>query len=72
VLMIWDRLFGSYQREEETPIYGITHPIDSVNPWTVHFCEVGRLWRDLGRIQGWRNRLAMIVMPPGWLPRNNS
>ncbi len=31
VLMIWDRLFGSYQREQEAPIYGITHPIDSVN-----------------------------------------
>ena len=69
VLMVWDRLFGSYQREEETPIYGITHPIDSANPWTVHFCEVGRLLRDLRQLKGWRNRLAMLVMPPGWSPR---
>jgi sterol desaturase/sphingolipid hydroxylase (fatty acid hydroxylase superfamily) len=68
VLMLWDRLFGSYQREEETPIYGITHPIDSANPWTVHFCELGRLWREMWQTKGWRNRIALWLMPPGWSP----
>jgi sterol desaturase/sphingolipid hydroxylase (fatty acid hydroxylase superfamily) len=68
VLMLWDRLFGSYQREEETPIYGITHPIDSANPWTVHFCELGRLWRDMWQTKSWRNRIALWLMPPGWSP----
>src|SRR5690606_41132727 len=31
-LMIWDRLFGTFQEEEERPIYGITTPVNSWNP----------------------------------------
>ncbi|MEM4409363.1 MAG: sterol desaturase family protein [Candidatus Caldarchaeum sp.] len=32
VLIIWDRLFGTFQEEEETPEYGITQPLRSFNP----------------------------------------
>ena len=71
VLIVWDRIFGTYQREEETPIFGITHPIESANPWTVHFCEIGRLWRDMLKTKGWLNRIAIWVMPPGWSPKKD-
>lgn len=33
VLMIWDRVFGTYQREEEVPAYGITTGFVSYNPF---------------------------------------
>ena len=38
-LIIWDRLFGSFQEEEEAPTYGIIKPLRSWNPlWAnVHF-----------------------------------
>jgi sterol desaturase/sphingolipid hydroxylase (fatty acid hydroxylase superfamily) len=71
VLMIWDHLFGSYKGEEETPIYGITHPIDSANPWHVHFCEVSRLWRELVQMKSWCHRIGTLLMPPGWQPKRN-
>jgi sterol desaturase/sphingolipid hydroxylase (fatty acid hydroxylase superfamily) len=32
VLIIWDRIFGTFQEEEETPEYGITQPLHSFNP----------------------------------------
>jgi alkylglycerol monooxygenase len=32
VLIIWDRLFGSFVSENEEPRYGIIKPIDSFNP----------------------------------------
>ena len=32
ILVVWDRLFGSYQREEEPPAYGVTHALRSYNP----------------------------------------
>jgi len=30
--IIWDKMFGAFQNEEETPTYGITKPLDSWNP----------------------------------------
>ncbi|MBC7899070.1 MAG: hypothetical protein H7070_03370, partial [Saprospiraceae bacterium] len=32
VLIIWDRMFGSFIREDEEPKYGIIKPINSYNP----------------------------------------
>jgi sterol desaturase/sphingolipid hydroxylase (fatty acid hydroxylase superfamily) len=32
ILVIWDFLFGTYQREEEPPAYGVTHALGSYNP----------------------------------------
>lgn len=32
ILIIWDRLFGSFQEEEEEPTYGIIKPLASWNP----------------------------------------
>ena len=35
ILIIWDRLFGTYQAEEETPTYGLKRDYNSVNPLSV-------------------------------------
>ena len=32
ILVIWDRLFGTYQPEEELAVYGVTHALASYNP----------------------------------------
>ncbi|WP_372872278.1 sterol desaturase family protein [Shewanella sp.] len=45
VLIIWDRLFGTFVKEEETVRYGITKPVNSFNPLVVTFSE----WRDMFR-----------------------
>ena len=37
VLIIWDRLFGSFIREDEEPRYGIIKPIESYNPLWINF-----------------------------------
>lgn len=36
ILMIWDRLFGTYQPEEETPVYGLTKNIKTNNPLKIN------------------------------------
>ncbi|AKV03398.1 Sterol desaturase [Labilithrix luteola] len=45
-LIVWDRLFGTYEEETETPVYGITHPLASFSPmWAqVHY------WVELARM----------------------
>ncbi len=41
--VIWDRMFGTFQPEEETPNYGITTPVNSYNPAYLVFHE----WIDI-------------------------
>ena len=47
ITVIWDRLFGTYQRELETPKYGLTTPIDTVNPFKVWFFHLPAFCRDV-------------------------
>ncbi len=42
-LIIWDRMFGSFQGEEEKPSYGILKPVNSYNPVYLVFHE----WIDI-------------------------
>ncbi|MDX1546181.1 MAG: sterol desaturase family protein [Rhodothermales bacterium] len=66
VLIIWDRLFGTFQPEEERPTYGLTTNIDTYNPFRIAFHEWAALWRDVRRPLPWRDRLGYLFGPPGW------
>ncbi len=68
ILIVWDRLFGTFTREGRHPTYGITTPLRSFNPvWAnVHvFAEMLALARRATR---WRDRLRVLVAPPRWRP----
>lgn len=71
IFIIWDRLFGTFAKEEETPKYGLTIPLNSVNPIKVQFFELGRLIKDLSHPNARGNRLRYIFMPPGWAPKKS-
>jgi sterol desaturase/sphingolipid hydroxylase (fatty acid hydroxylase superfamily) len=64
ILMLWDRLFGTYQAEGEPVIYGLTTQINSRNPWSVHLCETLRLWGELKATTSWRARLKLVLYQP--------
>ncbi len=69
VLIVWDRLFGSYvpERDDDPPRYGILHPIGTFNPLRVAFHEYGALLRDIARPGlGPGARLGYLLGPPGW------
>ena len=68
VLIIWDRLFGTFQAElpEEPCEFGLTHNLPDTNPWQVLTHEYRALWRDLSRAKNWRHRVGYLLGPPGW------
>lgn len=68
ILIVWDRLFGTYQPEKERPVYGITHPIRSVNPVRVHCAEALVLLRELRCTRRVSTRLRLLLGPPGAVP----
>ena len=46
-LIIWDRMFGTFCAEEETPNYGILKPVGSYNPVTLVFHEHVDMFKDM-------------------------
>jgi sterol desaturase/sphingolipid hydroxylase (fatty acid hydroxylase superfamily) len=65
-LIIWDRLFGSYQREEEEPTYGLVKQMDSYRVWDIHTWGVRQLIAQIRSAPRWQDKLLYIVKPPGW------
>jgi len=68
VFIIWDKLFGTFQKEEEHPVYGITTPTQCWDPVTAHVRPFRNLQRDWQMISEWRYKLLLLFKPPGWLP----
>lgn len=68
ILIIWDRLFGTYQAEDEPVTYGITTPLGSSNPVKINFHEFLAIARDVKRAASWREALGYVFNRPGWQP----
>jgi len=68
ILIIWDRLFGTFVREEdEEPVrYGIVHNINTYNPLKIAFHEWMAIVRDLGSVRSPGEALGVVFGPPGW------
>lgn len=67
-LIIWDRMFGTFQAEEEKPTYGITKPLNSWNPVYANFSHYISMAEDLKQISRWSDRFKYLFKKPGWLP----
>ena len=69
VLIIWDRLFGTFQAElpHEVPEYGITTPpTHPHHPVRIITHEWEALWQDVQQPISFKQRLAYLLNPPGW------
>ncbi len=69
VLLVFDRLFGTYvaERADEPVQFGLVKPIGSVNPVTIAFHEWAAMAADL-RAYPLRHWPALLFGPPGWRP----
>ncbi|MEI7914588.1 MAG: sterol desaturase family protein [Mycobacteriaceae bacterium] len=68
ILIIWDRLFGTFAPETHRPHYGLTKPVDTFNIVTLETHEYVAIARDVRSATSWRDRLGYVVGPPGWAP----
>ena len=68
ILVVWDRLFRSFEPEGERVRYGLTTNLETFNPVKVAFHEYGALWRDLRSAQSWRTRWSLLLRGPGYKP----
>lgn len=66
ILIVWDRLFGTFQREEEPVRYGLTKNIDTYNPLRIATHEQADILRDVAASDSWSDRLGFVFRGPGW------
>ncbi len=72
ILIVWDRIFGTFAAESETPVYGTVAPVKSANPlWlnVYYFVELARRSRQHVR---WQDKCGVWLGPPGWSPKRRS
>lgn len=63
--IFWDRIFKTYQPEEEQSIYGITNNIsDKANPININFHEYAEMIKDVRNAKGLRRKLFYIFGDP--------
>ncbi|MBW8051821.1 MAG: sterol desaturase family protein [Cytophagales bacterium] len=68
VFIIWDRMFGTFQAEEEEPVYGITKSLKSWNPIWTNFHYWVDLFKTAYRSNKLIDKINVFIKPPGWSP----
>jgi sterol desaturase/sphingolipid hydroxylase (fatty acid hydroxylase superfamily) len=72
ILIVWDRLFGTFQREEEPVVYGLTKNIDTYDPTRIATHEHRDMLRDVADAENWHDRLSFVLRGPGWAYRRHA
>jgi sterol desaturase/sphingolipid hydroxylase (fatty acid hydroxylase superfamily) len=68
ILIIWDRLFGTYEPERAPVDYGLTKNLTTFNPARAAFHEWAAILRDVRGARRLRHVLGYVFGPPGWSP----
>ena len=64
VLIIWDKLFGTFMKEEQEPKYGLTKPLKTYSFLWQHFHFAIELWLSIKQQKGFRNKIKMVFAKP--------
>lgn len=72
IFIIWDKIFGTFQPEitSEPPVYGITKPANTWNPWLINYQHIWSLIKDAWYTSSWKDKIRIWFMPTGWRPED--
>ena len=68
ILMVWDRLFGTFVEEKKKCVYGTRAPLESWDPVWANLEVYADLARRSWQATRWRDKILVWLMPPGWQP----
>jgi sterol desaturase/sphingolipid hydroxylase (fatty acid hydroxylase superfamily) len=66
ILIIWDRLFGTFCEESAKPRYGLTTKLNSTNPVTIVFHVWKETFQKAYQSRSWVMALHYFTKSPGW------
>ena len=68
VFIIWDRLFGTFAKEVEPVKYGLTHDINTYNPFKIAMHEYISIYKHVKQARSLKEIFGYIFFSPGWSP----
>ena len=68
ILIIWDKFFGTFQVEEEEPLYGMPERYDSSSLWYANIHYWAEMYKLIKGVNYLKDKLKVLFMPPGWVP----
>jgi sterol desaturase/sphingolipid hydroxylase (fatty acid hydroxylase superfamily)/uncharacterized membrane protein YhhN len=68
ILVVWDRIFGSFREEDEKCVYGTRAPLESWDPLWSNFEVYWALAKDSWHARSWADKVRVWFKPPGWRP----
>lgn len=68
IFIIWDKMFGTFAEEKAPVVYGLTDPINSINPFVAFFHGFYRFGVRFFQSKGIGEKLYSLIAPPEWLP----
>ncbi len=66
ILIVWDKLFRSFEPEAERVDCGLTENLERHDWWTIAFHEWQGIVKDLGRAKSLREIIGVVFRAPGW------
>jgi len=70
VFVFWDKLFGTFQKEEEAPKYGLTHPVNSYSFLWQHFHYYLEIIAACKKEQGLLAKLRVVFGHPATMDQD--
>lgn len=72
VLILWDKLFGTFEPEGEPVRYGLTTNIDSFDPRVIALHEWRDIATDIASARTWADRFGFLLRGPGWAAKRRA
>ena len=64
LLIIWDKIFGTYAEEKEKVIYGIRENVNTFNPIKITFMNWYLMYKDFKKSRGFKNKILSFFGAP--------
>ena len=66
LLIIWDKMFGTYAEEKEKVTYGIRENVNTFNPLKITFMLWYSMYKDFKKTKIFKNKLLSFFGTPEW------
>ena len=70
LLIIWDRMFGTFEQEEEAVKFGLVNNVNTFNPTKITFMAWSSMIDDIKNKNNFREMLSVFVGPPSTHVKN--
>ncbi len=69
ILIIWDKIFGTYQAEEEQVVFGLKRNVKTSNPFIITVFTWKEILEDFGNSRNIKDKIKSIFGAPEWKPK---